>query len=233
MASGVDAMTLFIRAELKQKVEDWLAANPRHLEYGGLLFGEGARIRMALPLPNIASEDRTTTYLWDRSLAEFFEGFFQMPIIADFHTHPDGKIASEQDLRYCRGMKWGHHIVIADQGKKGFFWQPLTAGGNGNTGNPVKLIVEDGPLEDSWLALAESTGLTDLGHVLVSPDGELLYDKGAVQGLIELDATTFRVWKYLREKENVTWLRKAEVAKDLGLTSYKLKKALDRLGVEI
>ncbi len=39
----------------------------------------------------------------------------------------------------------------------------------------------------------ESTGLIDLGHVFVSPDGELLYDKGAVQGLIELDATTFKV----------------------------------------
>ncbi len=224
-------MTLFIRQELQEKVDSWLESQNRNLEYGGLFFGEGSRIRMALPLQNLA-DNKSREYLWSRSLVKFFEGYFGMPVIADFHTHPDGKIASEQDLKYCRGRSWSHHVVIADQGDKGFFWQPLTAGGNG-AGNPVKLIVEDGQLEDSWLALAESTGLMDLGHVLVSPDGELLYDKGAIQGLIELDATTFRVWKYLREKENVTWLRKAEVAKDLGLTSYKLKKALDRLNVEI
>lgn len=155
-----------------------------------------------------------------------------MPVIADWHSHPDGKIASEQDLKYCRGRSWGHHVVIADQGEKGFFWQPLTAGGNGSSGNPVKLIVEDGNLEDSWLALAEATGLLDLGHVLVSPDGQLLYDKGAVQGLIELDATTFRVWQYLRQHKN-DWLRKPAVAKDLGLTVYRLNKALDRLNIEI
>jgi hypothetical protein len=135
-------------------------------------------------------------------------------------------------LKYCKGRTWGHHIVISDQGDE-FYWQPLTAGGNGNVGSPVKLIVEDGPLEDSWLALAEATGLMDLGHVLVSPDGELLYDKGAVQGLIELDVTTFKVWQYLRQQENVHWLEKSTVAQDLGLTAYRLKKALDRLGVEI
>lgn len=69
-------MTLFIRRELQEKVEGWLETQNRNLEYGGLFFGEGSRIRMALPLQNLA-ENKSREYLWSRSLGQVLRGLLR------------------------------------------------------------------------------------------------------------------------------------------------------------
>ncbi len=234
-------MTLFIPQVVKDKVEDWLSRVHRGNEHGGLFFGEGSKVRMCLPLPNI-DEQKSKCYLWDRGLLPFFEKFIGMPVIADWHTHPSGGVPSEGDLEYCRTRNWPFHIVIADQGEDGFFWQPLTTanGGKGKEGMPVKLVIEDNVMEDTWLALAESTGLMDLGHVFMTPHGELLYDHSSAPEVLRLDEDAFRVWQFLKKRETsyTSWSEviyrygiKAEMSKELGLSMYHINQTLKRLGI--
>lgn len=222
-------MSLIIPKKLQVLVETYLNAMDRKKEMGGYFFGHDSTFTGFLPMPNYNDHPYDHySFQNTRSIADGYAKMLNAQILADMHTHPNGTVPSEQDSRYVQCISWPNHLVIVDRGNE---WEWFVLDKQLRT---VQWINSNIELEAYAETIASETGLTYLGQVFLTQNGEVVGRPKARQ-FVEVDADTWRVSRYVEEsnREN-KWhrLSYSEASKKLGIPPLRIKKAFKKLGLE-
>jgi len=218
--------TILIPEKLQELVNNWLTKSNRAEEHGGIFFGTEREMRFFVPFKN-ASTTRTTSFQYPgnyRDMMEIFSKFLDLKPLAGMHTHPNGTVPSEGDKDYLRNSLLPYEVIIADMGKE-MRWFCVD--------RELKHIqlVKGGDIDIAATMVANAYNLTDLGHVLVSPHGEILSDSERARQFLEFDAEAYRVYEVLMRNSNgdgkLKWdVTKTMLAEQAGMTLGRLNKVL-------
>lgn len=215
---------MIIAAALRDLVETHVRLG-RPLEVGGVFLGEAERLMFFVPLPNIA-QDKNREYLTHIDhlrVADLIAKMSGLQIIAGMHSHPNGTVVSEADLRWLRGTQHQYGVVVADKGQE-MEWFCLNKDG---VNQPVMWSEEQH--EMVALLLARKIGLTDLGRVMLTPKGEVLSENPEARTLLSLDEDAWKVRSVLYGLEKWRWPTKTEIAKLSGISVDRVRKVMKRM----
>ena len=222
-------MSLIIPKKLQVLVDTYLNAMNRKKEMGGYFFGHDSIFTGFLPIPNYHDQPYSHYSLSNTlPIAEGYAKMLNAKILADMHTHPNGTVPSEQDSRYVQGISWPYHLVIVDKGNE---WEWFVLDKELRT---VQWINSNIELEAYAETIASETGLTYLGQVFLTPNGEVV-GKVEARRFIEVDADTWRISKYVEEvrRENkYHTFSYAEVKRKLNIPVPKIKEAFKKLEIK-
>lgn len=216
---------MLISEELKELVERYVGSH-RTVEVGGVFIGDEGRFDMFVPIPNVSVSpremyERKTEHL---KVAELIAEMIGGKIVGGMHTHPNGTVASEADLKWLEstGHKYGVVIAVKDDGFEWFCldkrWQ----------NQPI--YWSDEHSEMVALLLAKKIGLNDLGRVMITPSGELLCENDEARQLLQLDSDVYLVKKQLEQKQ-YSWERlpQRSIAIKTGLSYERVRKAIKKI----
>lgn len=222
--------TIELPKGLRDTLDAFILRDPTR-EHGGFIFGTPIRFDTFLPVPNVASNVRSTFKAPDNwaDYATEFTRVVGSEVIAHVHTHPSHSIPSEQDFK--AGAYWYRHvrymILIAPDAQHGrTTWWVLDK--NAEVQN---LVVVDGELEAASLLVARRYGFLSLGHVLMDHDGKLRAP-GAMPDVLLTNEDARRLYVRLREHGKATTQK--ELAEVAGLSVARTNtavKALDAAGL--
>ena len=222
-------MSLIIPKKLQVLVETYLNAMDRKKEMGGYFFGHDSTFTGFLPMPNYHDHPYDHySFQNTRSIADGYAKMLNAQILADMHTHPNGTVPSEQDSRYVQGISWSNHLVIIDRGNE---WEWFVLDKELRT---VQWINSNIELEAYAETIASETGLTYLGQVFLTQNGEVV-GKPEARKYIEVDTATWRISKYVQEahrKQSWRAVSQAEVKRALGIPLPKIKEAFKKLEIK-
>lgn len=220
---------IVIPKKLKDVVEHYILSSDRSKEVGGYFYGSESKFQAFLPSPNFSETPRNTfkrTRTGD-SFAKEFGVMLGTPIVAEMHTHPDGSIVSEADVKYIRSHSYPYEVVIADQGKK-FRWNIVD-----RNLQEVGYIESDEELEKLAFIFALEMGLKDIGRVFLSNDNSLLMTTALGRTLISFDEDAYKLYNLLKDiKLRYYFPPKTEMARITGLSAARVNKALAKLEKE-
>lgn len=215
---------IVVPRKLRLLVEEYLRkAEDRGVEQGGYFFGTKSKFVAFMPCPNFSKTPWSSfDYGNGKYFAREFARMVGYDVVATMHTHPNGTVPSEADLKYFYHMDCPYHVVIADMGEE-FKWFVVD-----RMGREIGIVESDEELERLAFFFAEEVGLEDLGRVFLTPSGELLVSTPMGRALLQLDEDALKV---LRAVEGIpSWkLTKAEVRRRTGLSLARVDRALKKL----
>ena len=220
---------IIIPKKLKDVVEHYILSSDRSKEVGGYFYGSESKFQAFLPSPNFSESPRNTfkrTRTGDR-FAKEFGVMLDLPIVAETHTHPNGSVVSEADIKYIRSHNYLYEVVIADQGDK-FRWFVV----NRNL-QEVGFIESDEELEKLAFIFSRELGLKDIGRVFLSNDNTLLTTTTLARALLSLDEDAYKIYNLLKDhKRRYYFPKKTEMQRSTGLSATRVNKAIEKLDKE-
>jgi proteasome lid subunit RPN8/RPN11 len=188
---------VILEAEARFKLERLCdAVHPQ--ECGGALLGpqtsEIIWIKDIFPVPNVAEPDKNNTYKehsWSSYWRDLYKASNKSNFLGTFHSHPNGTIPSEQDMRAYNDSNLHLWVVHHDRGEHTF------QASIGLTHANLELA----PLSCREVAIAE---LTDSGFRL----GDIFLDE---HGRVNTDNISSKLLT-LNEKDRVTYIAALRIA---------------------
>lgn len=205
---------------VRELAEKWLRAKSPQ-EAGGIFLGNSDRLSFFLPLPNVQSTSRQSynyapeAFVVARALATLAGS----EVMGHLHSHPDGTVPSEADLRFLQSAGFPIMLIAGLHADRIDWWAI------DKSGKPIPLLESDEKAELVSLLLAGRLGLADLGRVMRTPKGELLTETEAGR-FLRFDEEACRVWEVWRSKDHVI----ASICRKTGISAPKVKKIIQQLG---
>ena len=221
-------MSIFIPEKLRDIVNLWLQNSNKTIEQGGVFFGTDTEFKSFLPIPNFSQSSANS---YNMGNAKYYVNEFGKMInlkpISGMHTHPNGSIPSEQDGKYIKSSDYPLEVVISENENK-FKWFCFD-----RNLKHVNLYFKDSELEKSFLLITQSFGMTDLGHVMITPKGELLCESNYGRSFLNIDSDAVSVDKWLEKNKNTWRITKSSIQRDTNLSLLRINNALNKLGRKI
>jgi len=221
---------IVIPKKLKDIVEHYIISSDRSKELGGYFFGSESKFQAFLPSPNYSEKPRSSHFRHAKAGVHFAKQFGVMlglPVVASLHTHPNGSVISETDVKNIQFNSYPYKVVIADQGKK-FRWFVVN-----RELQEIGFIESDEELEKLAFIFSLEVGLKDLGRVFMSPDNTLLTTTALGRALLSIDADAYKLYNLLKDIERRwNFPKKTELQKRTGLSASRVNKAIIKLDKE-
>lgn len=217
---------MLIAKGLRDSVEGYVRANSRY-EVGGVFLGDDERLLFFVPLPNVSEDDKTSTYLSGRNaleVADLLGKISGLEIVAGMHSHPNGSVVSEADLRWLERTSHKFGVVVANKGTE-MEWFCIAKNGQNQ---PIFWSDEEHAMVA--LLLAKKMGLIDLGHVMLTPVGDLLCENDEARVLLSIDKDVLAVRRLIAGRDKWNQPTKKEIAEKTKLSRERVAKALAKIG---
>lgn len=221
---------IVIPKKLKDIVEQYIISSDRTKELGGYFFGSESKFVAFLPSPNFSEKPRSSHFRHPNSGKHFAKEFgvmLDLPVVASLHTHPNGSVISETDVKNIQFNSYPYKVVIADQGEK-FRWFIVN-----RQLQEIGFIESDEELEKLAFIFSLEMGLKDMGRVFMSRDNTLLTTTSLGRALLSIDGDAYKLYNLLKDIERRwSFPRKTEMQQKTGLSASRVNKALDKLDKE-
>lgn len=206
-------------------VEGYVRANAT-VEVGGVFLGDEERLLFFVPLPNVSSGDRTGSYnssVEHLKVADLLAKMSGLGLVAGMHSHPNGTVVSETDLRWLDGTGLKFGVVIANKGAE-MEWFCVSKNGQNQ---PIFWSEEHADMVA--LLLAKKMGLEDMGRVMLTPSGELLCENPKAKMMLTIDYDVLMIQKVIAGRQAWNQPTKKELCEKTKLSNERVNRVLKRL----